>query len=194
MALSSSELLRRRIAAMPKVISPRPVGDASMVTQMRKYAACAGRSEGVRSDGSSVIPSSESVTLARAGCAVCASPPQVTVTVAGCCPSPDEGPRQLALQATQRCPCPGPYVTAQPASPVCCSGPGRSNTWKANDVPAGFVGPIPPTQCKKPCGTQATSASTCSGQVLDGGFNALYWDPVSVSESAQNPCGTCHST
>jgi hypothetical protein len=193
MAMSSSEYLRRRVDAMPKVIAPRPVGDASMVTQMRKYAACRGRPEGVRSDGSSVIPSSESLTLSRAGCAVCASPPQKTVEIP-CCPYPDDETKQLALLATLSCPCPGSYVTAQLAPRECCPGSGRSNTWKANDMPSGFVGPVAPSQCKTPCRVPAPVEPACDGPVYDGGFNVLYWDPVSVSEPAQNPCGTCHAT
>lgn len=191
--MSCSELLRRRQEAMPKIIAPRPIGDSSLLTQMRKYAACAGRPVGVRSDGSSVIPSSESVLYAKAGCAVCLSPKQETVTIP-CCPPLPEGPKQLALQGSMPCPCPGSYVTAQLATRECCAEPGRSRTLLANDMPANFVAPPPPCQqvprCapEKPCETPSCVSSK-PRSIPD---IMSYWETVEpVEQTLQNPCKSC---
>ena len=195
--MSCSELLRRRQESMAKVIAPRPVGDASLLIQMRKYAACAGRPVGVRSDGSSVVPSSESALYAKAGCAVCASPKQETVTTP-CCPPAPEAPKPLALRASMPCPCPGSYVTAPLAPPApCCTGPGRSRTLLANDMPAGFIAPLPPASYKPPrAAGEADAPVTCSAPAMyESGYDPLYWDIVQVNaDPGQNPCGTCHAT
>jgi len=201
MSVSSSELLRRRLESMPKVIAPRPLGDASMVTQKRKFAACAGQSYGTRSDGSGVIPSTESILLARAGCSVCNDAPQVTTTV-DCCqyPVPDPKTKPLALQGTMACPCPT-FQAAKPAPlPECCDGgyssyeEGYSNTLRANHIrsrpPGGW--PMYPTQRKPRC-QQKPTEPCFPPESNDGGYNVLYWDTVAaVNEQPQsNPCGSC---
>ena len=190
--MSASEYLRRRMDAAPKIIAPRPLGDSSMVTQKLKFAACAGRPYGTRSDGSGVIPSSESVLLARAGCAVCADPKQETIEVA-CCPYPEPEVVPLALQGAHGC-CAGPVVTAQLAPPrECCSEPGNTRTLLANDIPSGFKGGLPPCKPVKPCLNNPVGGPGCWDPLLAGGRDPMYWDAVLIeNQSSQpNPCGTC---
>lgn len=189
--MSASEYLRRKIDAAPKIIAPRPLGDSSMVTQKRKFAACAGRPVGTRSDGSNVIPSSESVLFARAGCAVCADPPQKIIEVP-CCPYPEPTVVPLALQGTMACPCSASPVTAQLADPKCCATPGNSRTLWANDIPSNFVGPIPPCKPHGHCAKAVPEETPCCQNGMSG-RDYMYWDTVQIVEQTaqSNPCGTC---
>lgn len=191
--MSCSELLRRRQEALPKVIAPRPIRDASQLTEMRKFAACAGRPAGVRSDGSSVLPSSESYLYAKAGCSVCLSPKQETIVVAGCC-SPPEPPTQLALQGSMPCPCPGSYVTAQLASRECCTSPGNSRTWLANDMPPNFVAPPPPCSHPPRCPPQGPPEIVCSAAPIAKQGLLQYWQTAQAATQAPTlPCSNCNT-
>lgn len=187
--MSASEYLRRRMDAAPKIIAPRPLGDSSMVTQKRKFAACAGRPYGTRSGGSGVIPSTESVLLAHAGCAVCADPKQEIIEVP-CCPYPEPEVVPLALQATQGC-C---VKIVQPTpNRTCCSEPGNTRTLWANDIPSGFKGGLPPCKPVKPCLNNPVGGPSCWEPLLLGARDQMYWDSVLIeNQSTQpNPCGTC---
>jgi hypothetical protein len=154
MSMSSSERLRLRMAATTKIISPRPLKDSSMLTAVNRYKNTTIPTQR-QSDGQQLSYSSEVVAAARAGCAICTSPPATTVTIA-CCPIPD-GPKAAALQGKRMGCC--PYQGGRPAEPECCSTPGNVNTWWANDIPAGYVValplchpcPPPPTEHLCPC-------------------------------------------
>jgi hypothetical protein len=189
--MTASEYLRRRMEATPKIIAPRPLGDSSMVTQKLKFAACAGRPYGTRSDGSGVVPSTESVLLARAGCSVCANPPQETAEIA-CCPIPEPAIGPLDLQTLTKC-CVGSFVTAKLADPPqCCSEPGYSRTLLANDMPSNFVGSLPPCKPVNRC-VNVEPEPGCWDPSLQGGRDPMFWDSVLIeNQSTQpNPCGTC---
>jgi len=138
MSTSSSEYLRRRMQSMPQIISPRKLGDASLLIQVRRYQASACSILRNRTDGTSVVPTSEARLATIGGGAVCGSPPQVTSTTA-CCPYVSgSAALPTAYQGFSRCPCLGSPLTAQKAGPVCCSsGPGYTNTYLANDFKAG---------------------------------------------------------
>lgn len=197
MTSSCSELLRRRMEAMTKVIAPRPLGDASMVTQKRKFAACAGIVR-PQNDGQMVVHSAESVLLARAGCAVCNDVPQVTTTQDNCACAVVEGAanKPLAYQGTLSCPCPNrvPAAPSLVAVPECCPEPGYTNTYLANHIRAGIVYPLPACKPTKRCPCPETPNPCCNEDgFLQPGYDGLYWDSaVLINEGAQAPpCGSC---
>ncbi len=118
MTTSYSEYLRRKMEATVKIQSPRPIADASLLTQINRFKNSAMLSTQQRQrDGQQVIPSADAYLAAKAGCAVCNAPAQVTTTIA-CCPTPAED-KPLILQGETKCPCavPGPVVLA---GPRCC--------------------------------------------------------------------------
>jgi hypothetical protein len=139
MAMSSSERLRLRMEASTKIISPRPLKDSSVLTNMKRHINTV-RPTQRQSDGQQLVYSSEIVGAARAGCAICATPRATTGTIV-CCPIPaDAVPKALALQGKRPGCCP---VHTTPSEPECCRTPGNVNTWWANDIPFGFVGTLP---------------------------------------------------
>ncbi len=146
--MSSSERLRLRMEASTKIIAPRPLKDASMTTAIKRYTNTVIPTK-KQSDGQMLSYSSEIVAAAKAGCAICASPAPSTVTVE-CCPIPaDAEPKALALQGKQPGCC--PYQGGPAPLPECCGTPGNVNTWWANDIPPGFVAPLPPcSSCPPP--------------------------------------------
>jgi hypothetical protein len=162
MSMSSSERLRLRLAASTKIIAPRPLKDASLLTSVRRYKNTRIPSQR-QSDGQQLTYSSEIVAAARAGCAICNSTPATTIIVE-CCPIPaDASPKAAALQGKRMGCC--PYQGGRPPAPECCSTPGNINTWWANDIPPGYVAtlplcrPCPPPEvllpcCKCPCTTE----------------------------------------
>ena len=119
MTTSYSEYLRRKMEATVKIQSPRPIADASLLTQINRFKNSTTPVQQRQGDGQQVIPSAAAWTSAKAGCAVCNSPVQATATIA-CCPTPTED-KPLILQGTTKCPCaiPGPVVGAGPR-PHCC--------------------------------------------------------------------------
>ena len=147
MSQSSSEYLRRKMEAAAKTIAPRPLRDASMVTERTRFKALAG-SVARYNGGQMQEYSSEWIAAARAGCAVCAEPVQETVTQECCPPIADHNPATLAFQGSQR----GCCDAARPVGVIerCCV-PGTTNTFWANGVTPesirdGPFGPAPP--CK----------------------------------------------
>jgi hypothetical protein len=165
MAMSSSERLRLRMEASTKIISPRPIRDSSVLTNMKRHINTVLSTR--QSDGQQLTYSSEVVAAARAGCAICTTPRATTITI-DCCPIPaDAEPKALALQGRNPGCCIAPVSGERPSEPECCKTPGNINTWWANDIPAGFVGtlpgcrscPPPPDPCLppivpcKPCGS-----------------------------------------
>lgn len=199
MTSSCSELLRRRMEAMTKVIAPRPLCDASMVTQKRKYAACAGLVR-AQNDGQMVEHSADAVLLARAGCAVCNDRDQVTVTQDNCGCAVEEGAanKPLAYQGSQRCPCPNhtPANPALVAVPECCPEPGYTNTYLANHFKVNPESPYPAPACKPkarcPCPEVPNPCCNENG-FLKPGYDGLYWDSaVLINQgAAAPPCGSC---
>ena len=188
---------------MTKVVSPRPLGDASMVTQKRKYAACAGR-PGKQSDGQMVQHSADIVLLARAGCAVCADPVQETVTLPCVCPTVEGAANKpLAYQGSpasypgHRCNiCPN-HTPADPslvAVPPCCATNG--NTWLANDIPPTPPGgwPLPPCKPVALCPAPPMENPCCTEDgFLRPGYDGLYWDSAYLlnQDTQAPPCGSC---
>jgi hypothetical protein len=152
---SSSERLRRRMEIQPKVIAPRPIRDSSSFTQRLRFAASRRASNQSRlSDGGGVIPSSEYVVSATAGCAVCNDPPQVTSTTVCCPDNYNPSPAPVALQPSCT-PC-GVPAGPQPVS-ECCPPGNRVNTWYATDIDPTIY--IPPT-CN-PCVVPGEPAPNC---------------------------------
>ncbi len=117
MTTSYSEYLRRKMEATVKIQSPRPIADASLLTQINRFKNSTAPNAQRQGDGQQVIPSADAYLAAKAGCAVCNAPTQVTATIA-CCPTPTED-KPLILQGTKLCPCavPGPVELA---GPRCC--------------------------------------------------------------------------
>ena len=145
MAMSSSERLRLRMEASTKIISPRPIKDSSVLTNMKRHINTVLPTQR-QSDGQQLRYSSEIVGAARASCAICSTPPATTITVE-CCPILAEAePKALALQGKRPGCC--PIVGGRPPLPECCNTPGNVNTWWANDIPFGFVASLPICQ---PC-------------------------------------------
>ena len=153
--MSSSERLRLRLAASTKIISHRPIKDASLLTAINRYKNTTIPTK-KQSDGQQLVYSSEIVGAARAGCAICATP-RVPLAPIECCPIPvDAIPKALALQG-KAFGCCG-YQGGLPPEPERCCTPGNVNTWWANDIPAGYVGtlpscrtcPPPPDPCHPP--------------------------------------------
>jgi hypothetical protein len=165
--MDQGQLLRRRMAAAPKIIAPRPIGDSSLLTQIRRYKAsrprpvaptttdcCVVRS-GKRSDGQSQVWTAEAAVSAAAGCAVCASPAPQTVVIPCCPPEPipeqpnGAFPKPLAYQGKDTC-CGVVGGAPHPSSPKKCCTPGNTNTWWANDIPCGYVAPVSVCSCRCP--------------------------------------------
>jgi hypothetical protein len=161
MSMSSSERLRLRMAATTKIIAPRPLKDASMTTTIKRYVNTVIPTKR-QSDGQMLSYSSEIVAAARAGCAICSS--KNTGGEIPCCPIPaDAVPKALALQGKRMGCC--PYVGGRPPLPECCSTPGNVNTWWANDIPAGFVAPLPPCRtCPPPSSTLPCCKCPCTAE------------------------------
>jgi hypothetical protein len=117
MTASYGEYLRRKMEATVKIQSPRPIADASLLTQINRFKNSVMPNQQRQGDGQQVIPSADAYLAAKAGCAVCNAPTQATVTIA-CCPTPAED-KPLILQGATKCPCaiPGPVELA---GPHCC--------------------------------------------------------------------------
>jgi len=117
MTTSYSEYLRRKMEATVKIQAPRPIADSSLLTQINRYKNSTVPAQQRQGDGQQVIPSADAWVAAKAGCAVCNSPAQVTATIA-CCPMPTEDKHRI-LQGETKCPCaiPGPVELA---GPRCC--------------------------------------------------------------------------
>jgi hypothetical protein len=201
MTSSCGELLRRRMEAMTKVIAPRPLGDASMVTQKRKFAACQGLVR-AQNDGQLLVYSADSVLLARGGCAVCNDRPQVTTTQdnCGCAVVEDLAKKPLAYQGKMSCPCPThtPANPALVAVPECCPAPGYTNTYLANHIRVNPESPYPLPPCKpvarcpRPGPEIANPCCTEDGSSREG-FNSLYFDTtILINQGAEAPpCSSC---
>jgi CheY-like chemotaxis protein len=174
--MSSSERLRMRLEASTKIISPRPIKDSSVLTNINRYKNT-GRPTQTPSAGQQRSYSSEIVGAARAGCAICATPRSTTQTI-DCCPIPaDAVPKALALQGKIPGCC--PYQGGPPPLPECCGTPGNVNTWWANDIPRGIVSPIPgcracpppepePCNCSKKRVNYKLIFMDCNMPVMDG--------------------------
>lgn len=163
MTASSSEYLRRKMDAATKVVAPRPIGDASVLTQIRRYRAskpvapkepvtdCCRVYPGRIGDGQQQIWSSEGVLAAVAGCAVCSDPPQIIRDI-DCCPYTEPTTKPLALQGSQSGCCPF-NGGLPPTTPECCCA-GKTNTWWANCITPGTIVPVPGcTTCPPPIPT-----------------------------------------
>jgi hypothetical protein len=105
--MQSSQRQRLRLEAMPKRISPRRPGDASLITQMVRFGASVRQPKERLSAGNMTLLSSETVTDQKANCSICQNPPQVTV-VKSCCVSPTTTPY--------------PTNGWRPPKPYCCTG------------------------------------------------------------------------
>jgi hypothetical protein len=147
--MNASELLRRRLEAMPKVIAPRPIGDASMMTQIQRYKATR-RSDMRRSDGQMQEVSSEFVISAIAGCAVCLSPPQETVTVACCPPEPEPEIKPLALIGRVGTCCGTSGGKPELAPPRKCCTPGNITTMWGTDINPNYIPHYSACDCRRP--------------------------------------------
>lgn len=141
MSSSYSEYLRRKMAATPQIVAPRPLGDASMVTQIKRMTNTTVASP--LDGGQRLQLSSEAVVAARAGCGICEAPVPQTVEIACCPPTPDLDPKPAALQGTDRgcCQIVGPPI---PYVECCREGPVTVRTWQANDVLPNVVPQLPP--------------------------------------------------
>ena len=117
MTTSYSEYLRRKMEATVKIQAPRPIADSGLLTQINRFKNSTAPNAQRQGDGQQVLPSADAWIAAKAGCAICNSPTQVTATIA-CCPTPAED-KPLILQGATKCPCaiPGPVVGA---GPRCC--------------------------------------------------------------------------
>jgi len=117
MTTSYSEYLRRKMEATVKIQAPRPIADSGLLTQINRFKNSTTPNAQRQGDGQQVIPSADAWVAAKAGCAVCNSPVQVTATIA-CCPTPAEDKPRI-LQGETKCPCaiPGPVELA---GPRCC--------------------------------------------------------------------------
>lgn len=195
MTSSCSELLRRRMEAMEKVVAPRPLEDASMVTQKRKFAACAGAVR-KQQNGQMLLPSADSVVMARAGCAVCKDQTQKVVTVPCVCPTEEGSAKKpLAYQGKLSCPCPN-HTPADPSliKPNCCATNGR--TWLANDMPATPPGgwPLPPCKQAARCPEPKEESPCCNKDGLPAPeYDKLYWESTYLTNQGTQtaPCGSC---
>lgn len=103
------------MASLTKVVAPRPLDSASLLTQVRRMRASGVR--GKRSDGQVLEYSSEAVVSAHARCGLCV-PAAVTV-VEPCCPPTPVGEKPLAERGTQRC-CGIQAGIPQLSGPPCC--------------------------------------------------------------------------
>jgi hypothetical protein len=159
--MSQSEYLRRKMEAAPKRVAPRPIGDSSTLTAARRMTAIANGPANYN-DGQNQIRSSEWVAAKKAGCAICADPPQVVRDVS-CCEAAVPDPVPLALQGSERVCCASQIVASQPAEPEECCRSGTTNTWWANQIgpnarpalPACTTCP-PPVQCCDETGAGTT--------------------------------------
>ena len=162
--MSQSEYLRRKMEAAPKRVAPRPIGDSSTLTAARRMTAVANGPANYN-DGQNQVRSSEWVAAKKAGCAICADPPQVVHEVP-CCPDaipalPDPVP--AALQGSERVSCCPPVASRVPEPDACCR-TGTTNTWWANQIgpnarpalPACTTCPPPPVQCCDETGAGTT--------------------------------------
>ena len=157
--MSSSERLRRRMEASTKIISHRPLKDSSVLTSVNRYKNTVLPTK-KQSDGQQLVYSSEVVAAARAGCAICATP-RVPLEPIQCCPFPEPETKPLALQGKQPGCC--PIIGGRPPLPECCRTPGNVNTWWANDIPAGYVGTLPPCHsCPPPEPVPIVCVQCCS--------------------------------
>ncbi len=131
---SSGEYLRRKMEAAPKRISPRPLGDASLRTQMIRFGnTVVGRPNGAQQ----LVRSSEVVVSARASCGICEAPTQQTTEVACCTPEPRVTVPAAGLRGTDRGCC---RVDLPPVvTNTCCPDPVLRNTYKANGIIPGLV-------------------------------------------------------
>jgi len=184
MTSSSTEYLRRKLQSMTQVVAPRPLYDASMVTQINKYRAVSGFANPQKRGGQMLEPSSDGRLAAVGGIAVCCGPTQRTITET--CPCPLVS---VSTNLPLACPCPpgiGSYVTAPLAEPVCCtSGPGYGDTYKANDIRTDWIYGLPP--CKPTMRAHhynhhphhhhvKTSCNEHGFLQVDGDGSDLYWD------------------
>ncbi len=149
---SSSERLRRLTEIQPKRIAPRPVRDSGVLTERIRFAASRRLPNQPRpTGGRNIVPSSEYVVSAVAGCAVCNDRPQITVTTE-CCPD-DYNPSPAPAALLPRCtPC-GVPVGPTPLPP-CCPSNGRVNTWYATDIDPTFYAPPTCNPCVAPAQPQ----------------------------------------
>jgi len=108
--LQASQYQRMRLEAMPKRISPRRPGEASLITQIRRFGASVRQPKERLSAGNMTLLSSETVTAQKANCSICRNPAQVT-SIQECCPMPP---------AIERVPI--PTAGWQPPKPWCCPG------------------------------------------------------------------------
>jgi len=107
--MQSSQYRRQRMESMTKRIGPRRPGDASLITQMRRFGASVRQPNERLSAGNMTLLSSETIVSQRANCSICRNPPQVI--------------------SVQTCPCasltgqtPIPEAGWQPPKPWCCPG------------------------------------------------------------------------
>jgi len=171
--MSQREYLRNKIKAAEQVVAPRPLADASMLTQIRRYQASAG-APNKTSDGQMVLPSSDYRLASIAGCAVCLSPPQATVTIP-CCDVQVDQEAYVYQPTPQEC-CPIKGRPPQLATPKCCMDPGYVNTYKANNVPAsGFLPPLPVLKPTVPCLPPPTTSCCTQDKVGIYGYDAVFW-------------------
>jgi len=179
MSLSSSEYLRRKMAATVQTIAPRRLADASQLTQIRRYAAAAASPVGSRSDGNMLVPSADARLACLGGS--CTDNQKVTVP---CCPT-TFGAQDLprAYQGGSLYPCTPPPVTAQLAPRPChSSGPGYTRTYLANDIRTDTLYAAPPCKvCPSPINAITIECSPADQTIeLNRAKSVLYIQPTTI--------------
>ena len=116
--VSSAELMKRRLASMPKTVGlPRATDASERVQTMRFRAAFANSQMRKPSDGQRQMWSSERKTDQRGGSALCCRTTGPVVFETTCCPPVEVGnPVRCGTVA-----CKKPIISSQGAAPRCCS-------------------------------------------------------------------------
>lgn len=106
--MQSSQYLRQKMESATKRIGPRVPGDASLITQMRRFGASVRLPNQKYSSGNMTQFSSETITAQKANCSICEAPAQLITVIECPCPS---------VSGT-----PYPINGWQPPKPWCCTG------------------------------------------------------------------------
>ena len=122
--MQASQYQRQRLEAMTRRIGPRVPGDASLVTQIRRFGASVRLPNQKYSSGNMTQFSSETVTAQKANCSICQNPTQkISVITCPCAPLTGLTPIPVAgWQPPKQWCCEGvvngPPITQPPAA--CC--------------------------------------------------------------------------
>jgi hypothetical protein len=177
--MNASEWLQRKKEISTRYLSPRPIRDSGLFTQIIRYKSSvrvAPLTGPLTNSRCCVQPgnrqaqnrSSEFVTASAAGCAICASAPITGQVELPCCPQDDLwadlDTKPLALRGTEKCPCPVPG-RPELAPPSCCRTPGNINTSTGVDINPRTIAPAR-CACKPYTAPIATTQQSCCGDVV----------------------------